>query len=311
MQKVLIIGNGFDLDLGLKTRYSDFASSPFWKFNDAEKRYRRDLAHELFVAKNESKWLDIEQVIEEYAKAPESKSIGSDQEQIDFRDEDKQTFETLIKTLTEYLRLEQEKDVDAKSLAAKVLNECINNGCFDTIYSFNYTDLRLIAKKLNITRPFKCKYVHGTLEGNRIILGVREDVELKSGYDYLRKTFSRYYSSSQLTFDLDKSNEIVFFGHSLSKNDYHYFDKFFNSQCNENLEEKQSKHITFFTYDYSSEVEIKRQLWEMNRHRTDRLYTNNDVHFILTKEPDQSELTDFFNRLIKERRLNTHKVSFR
>jgi hypothetical protein len=28
--KVLIIGNGFDLDLGLKTRYSDFAKSKEW-----------------------------------------------------------------------------------------------------------------------------------------------------------------------------------------------------------------------------------------------------------------------------------------
>ncbi len=29
-KKVFIIGNGFDLDLGWKTRYSDFASSKFW-----------------------------------------------------------------------------------------------------------------------------------------------------------------------------------------------------------------------------------------------------------------------------------------
>ena len=30
MAKVFIIGNGFDLDLGWKTRYSDFASSKYW-----------------------------------------------------------------------------------------------------------------------------------------------------------------------------------------------------------------------------------------------------------------------------------------
>ena len=28
--RLLIIGNGFDLDLGRKTRYSDFAKSEFW-----------------------------------------------------------------------------------------------------------------------------------------------------------------------------------------------------------------------------------------------------------------------------------------
>lgn len=30
MKNVLIIGNGFDLDLGLPTRYSDFAKSEYW-----------------------------------------------------------------------------------------------------------------------------------------------------------------------------------------------------------------------------------------------------------------------------------------
>lgn len=27
---IFVIGNGFDLDLGLKTKYSDFAHSDFW-----------------------------------------------------------------------------------------------------------------------------------------------------------------------------------------------------------------------------------------------------------------------------------------
>lgn len=30
-KKILIIGNGFDIDLGLKTRYSDFSDSKDWK----------------------------------------------------------------------------------------------------------------------------------------------------------------------------------------------------------------------------------------------------------------------------------------
>ncbi|MBR6844887.1 MAG: hypothetical protein IKM79_07315 [Bacteroidales bacterium] len=34
MGNVLIIGNGFDLYLGLKTSYSDFAKSDFWPKNN-------------------------------------------------------------------------------------------------------------------------------------------------------------------------------------------------------------------------------------------------------------------------------------
>lgn len=32
-KRLLIIGNGFDLDLGRNTRYSDFAKSEFWPKN--------------------------------------------------------------------------------------------------------------------------------------------------------------------------------------------------------------------------------------------------------------------------------------
>ena len=38
---VLVIGNGFDLSLKMKTSYHDFAGSKFWPFSDKEK-YRRN-----------------------------------------------------------------------------------------------------------------------------------------------------------------------------------------------------------------------------------------------------------------------------
>lgn len=31
--RILIIGNGFDLDLGMKTSYKDFFNSRFWPFH--------------------------------------------------------------------------------------------------------------------------------------------------------------------------------------------------------------------------------------------------------------------------------------
>ena len=33
---VLILGNGFDLDIGYKTRYSDFVNSSFWPFKEKD-----------------------------------------------------------------------------------------------------------------------------------------------------------------------------------------------------------------------------------------------------------------------------------
>lgn len=52
-KKILILGNGFDIDLGLKTRYSDFANSEIWG-NLIENIYYfdSDLLGALYDAKN-------------------------------------------------------------------------------------------------------------------------------------------------------------------------------------------------------------------------------------------------------------------
>lgn len=46
MSKVFIIGNGFDLNLGRETRYSDFAKSNYWKQDYAFSGLQRHLEHQ-------------------------------------------------------------------------------------------------------------------------------------------------------------------------------------------------------------------------------------------------------------------------
>lgn len=72
--KVLILGNGFDLDLGLKTRYSDFAKSIQW--DDLYRRFSREgdsLASYLYELANKECWFDIEQGISDYVIEKEDK----------------------------------------------------------------------------------------------------------------------------------------------------------------------------------------------------------------------------------------------
>ena len=293
--KVLIIGNGFDLDLGLKTRYSDYANSLDWHFKDSS--INHNLEYYLFDAHRNDKWFDIEMVIEDYS------TLNSVNARKNFPypiGKDKETFQLLIKSLSLYLRKEQRNTAYPNTLAAHVLRECVSNGYFKNIFTFNYTDLSLLAKKLGVQEEFHYKHVHGSLQNDRIIIGVREEAELMEGYDFLRKTFSHYYQSTNIPYALDEADEVIFFGHSLSPNDYHYFDTFFQKQCSESMTRKQSKHITFFTYDHNSEIEIKKQLWKMNNHRTDRLFSYNDVTFILTSNPDSSSVERLFKRLREE-----------
>lgn len=60
-KKILILGNGFDIDLGMKTRYSDFAKSRYWdELMENVYGISQDLLGVLKEAKEKSDWFDIE-----------------------------------------------------------------------------------------------------------------------------------------------------------------------------------------------------------------------------------------------------------
>ena len=68
-KKILIIGNGFDIDLGLRTRYSDFANSKIWE-QLMENTYGldQDLLGALKKAKEKEAWFDIEKTMNDYVR---------------------------------------------------------------------------------------------------------------------------------------------------------------------------------------------------------------------------------------------------
>lgn len=60
-KRLLIIGNGFDIDLGLRTRYSDFANSESWeKLTRSTLGFNQDLLSALIAARQIEAWFDIE-----------------------------------------------------------------------------------------------------------------------------------------------------------------------------------------------------------------------------------------------------------
>ena len=60
---VFIIGNGFDLDLGLKTKYSNFADSEYWIRND-----RILMCKSFNNSRNKDTWFDLEGELLNYSK---------------------------------------------------------------------------------------------------------------------------------------------------------------------------------------------------------------------------------------------------
>lgn len=301
-KKVFIIGNGFDLDLGWNTRYSDFVRSQYWPHKDFI--YDQNLQRSLQEKAKLEKWFDLEQALSDYASISEKNPFSV--QGSSYLQEDKHFFEMMSTALVQYLQHEQATSpIKEDSIAIKVLKAIINNGDFTSIYSFNYTDLNIIATKAGIP-SIQYEHVHGNLKNQSIILGVEDNVELKNGYSFLYKTFNRHYESHPIQYDLLDADEVVFFGHSLGINDYHYFQRFFQQQCDEHLERKDGKDITIITYDEASRISILEQLRKMNNKRTDQLFLLNRLQFICTADGETIKLDKFLKHL-EDDSVTTHQ----
>lgn len=287
-KRVLVIGNGFDLDLGWNTRFSDFASSSYWPQN----YHNGSILSYLLSKRKVADWFDIEKEIGDFASGSFTKRSTIGYIQIN-----KNYFNELVNGFKEYLKEEIQKPINHDSMAALVLSEILNNQQFTSIYSFNYTDLYEIARTLEIKVSFTYEHVHGALKDNDVILGAPEDKDLNKGYEFLYKTFHEHYKSNELIYDLSDAKEVVFFGHSLGPTDYHYFRSFFQTQCQETLQRKDAKKITIFTFDDTSRLSIMNQLRAMNDKKTNVLVNKNDFRIFMTINGLTPEIESFLNHL--------------
>lgn len=288
-KRLLIIGNGFDLDLGRNTRYSDFAKSEFWPKN---------LNSELYKYLNQKsqieKWFDLEGELANYVQKaakviPAYKSLIPETAK-----EDAQDFGIIVESMIKYLQSVQKKYVKPENLAAKVFSLICQDSAFCKIYSFNYTDLNRVTRQFELPEMSNIEYVHGCLSDSSAILGINDEVDTLNGaYDFMRKSFNPHYSSHPVGYDLRDADEVVFFGHSLGDNDYHYFQSFFKHQCEENLEPSEKRTITIFTYSKTSRMEIMRTLHKMNHGRTSMLFQNNQLNIFCTYD-EELEMSDAF-----------------
>ena len=287
---LLILGNGFDLDISYKTRYSDFAKNVrlCWPFDD-----RKDgLGGYLQKRAKTDKWLDLESALLDYASATNGAATkGSDG--LFPIESDKYDFQRLVATLRLYIsRMVDEPPVNKSSVAAQVLDAVLKSSN-SAIYSFNYTSLRKIAYALYVNdsrhdrQDYNLDYthIHGSIETNDIILGVNSDADLLDGYEYLRKNEQPDYKPTNLRQDIFFANEITLFGLSMGKIDYPYFRDFFESLCSGVVPVEQKKHITIFTYDDSSRSTILKQLRSLTG--TDLMTLQGNCHFAIIRTENQ------------------------
>ena len=141
-KNLLVIGNGFDKDLGLPTTYREFVDSDI--FQSMYKRRSIDnpnpsLIHYLYGRRFYDKWYDLELSLLEYVSRHPDGSFVNNVE------EDKKDYELLCNTFVEYLKHL------FKGKGQKVIDEIKKMNESDSINLFVANTIRFI---LSTIRPY-------------------------------------------------------------------------------------------------------------------------------------------------------------
>lgn len=285
---VLILGNGFDLDLGIRTKYKDFAGdNNYWPFKESSSFEKDSLP--FFLNKHKSQvdtWFDLEELLACYAS--ENKVLSKEK-----ISQAKQDFSILSRALKEYL-IKQEEDFvelmhnsmgNAKRMTAahKVLQLFLKKRV-RSIYTFNYTNTFRIANQLILKFEGVFNHVHGSTIDDNIILGAGDQRQIKDVFFEFYKSASPFYKSNNLVEDLNNADEVYIFGHSLGKNDHDYFSEFFK-MASKNVHRPfvpGKIKVRIFTLDDKSEIEIKKQLMTLTENHLIGLYAHCDFKILKT-----------------------------
>lgn len=272
----LIIGNGFDIDLGLPSKYSDFADSP--EFHDLARRMhdmyfeeerKNSLVLQIQQASYNSNWFDIEEEIHKYVL---NHPYLDDNMIRHVRSE----FDALKRALTNYLkRVSKELEHKAnKQRLAYVLLTILQNSPLSKIdIYFNYTNPELFMEMPTYHEIGKgfFTYVHGSLRYDDIVLGC----DLKKGEKVNRQlSFMYKYNmlnkANHVARHILEAKEVIFFGHSINEMDFCYFREFFKEAS---AAPKPIRHLSIITYDETSERNIKDNIQNQGISVSD-LYSN-------------------------------------
>jgi hypothetical protein len=235
MKHLYIIGNGFDLDLDLKTSYSDFIQSQ--KFisllnSSPANSFAKYLKNKQL---NEANWMDIETELKIFINNHYDGKA----------EEFKKEFVSLKNCLKSYLKDEFDKFINVESLnpnssamhLANKIIEDLENSFEVRIVNYNYTNtVPRIVKFLNNRRNDrldleKIKYFHphGEIE-KEIILGTEDKsiTSIKSDFHFVMKASDSNYKHIEWEDAYKNATKIFIFGHSMGESDYDSFSMMFS-----------------------------------------------------------------------------------
>ena len=299
-ETVIVLGNGFDLDLGWDTSYKSFYIK-----HDGWKMHRRD-EDDLFqyvIKQVPDNWFDFERTLHEYAlHRSESPFSKDDTYKID---RDIQDFNTFKAQLMDYISDGSKGPVRMDSHAYRLLVayvEAKKNKTSDKffplkLFSYNYTPLLNVIHQIDSSVKVGYIPVHGMVEKRNIIFGFHDDPNVPKEYRSLQKSMDENYQSSDIVTESLQAKTIIFFGLSMGYIDGVYFKNLFEQISNLANPQIINKRVVFITKNTLSGNDIKNNLLD-SKINLQLLYNSNRVDFIYTDNSQKEKTETIFEGLL-------------
>jgi hypothetical protein len=247
MSALVILGSGFDIDLGLKNSCADYAKDYRCPIvgNETWSAFERTLRDEVIKwynnGRNEEKAKMLNQLWRDYVK--NISWFFTDKSDDFFERKNKKGRKIRkVQTSCAYRFLKQ---IKAKSKSK--------------IYTFNYTNP---YEYVNIPHVKEFIHLHGTYykdtfnqpllvmsQWHNIIFGIDECIPedgINDSYIHpLVKKFHPQYKKTEIIADLLNAENVIFYGFSMGMIDYDYFSEFFNAICNSTASCKKIYYVTY------------------------------------------------------------------
>lgn len=283
MNLLYIIGNGLDIQYGLKTKYSHFYEYQLPKYQEKQKNSKYVNVIYDNIQEDKENWSDMELSLGELTK-----NLEIDEEKF------MQDLDDVNEDLNNYLRSEQDKfDVTSKNITienelanllkfipekdVERISDYLNNMNYTTdqirILAFNYTNIldNLIEKVTSpVNNTFRSnsngcsigsvEHAHGTLEF-ALILGVSEESQLNIEYkDENRKYLIKESLLSEVRENRNIKNDnlinwadmIIIFGTSIGATDNYIWNKIAKNSI--------KKNIPILIHYYEANIELIQKL---------------------------------------------------
>ena len=275
---VVVVGNGFDLDMGFKTSYKDFVESEWFETMlvknhpnsyNIENEYLREmnifpngLAEYIKRTEEYNNWVDLEECIKEYCI-----EIGDTMSSDVILKEVNAVKYFLYKFIAKIPR-NMEALYYSYKVAYKLFCTLKDSEIDFEIWTFNYTyTCEWLLEKLGFTREDilnKLHYIHGSLfdaeGGNKLslVLGCNYSKEVAGTCpSIIKNDMIPNYKRLKNQFDahLMEAENIIFIGHSMGITDRQYFKNV--------LDSPQLKAITVITKNTASLNSVRINLGEL------------------------------------------------